>query len=167
MHAPIHGHRNSTPAPASAGSRPALRLSRARAPLRPTHTNAAAVTDAPSDQEPRSSAPQEDVSDDSLVFDVPEAIWERNRAFAQRLKGKVILAPLTRGGNLPYRELCVAHGCEATMSGAHLGSSKVHMPVLHAASYPLARVYASQYEMVLYWCRFLPAEMAFARNLIK
>jgi tRNA-dihydrouridine synthase 3 len=28
----------------------------------------------------------------------------------------VFLAPLTKGGNLPFRRLCIAHGCEATMS---------------------------------------------------
>jgi tRNA-dihydrouridine synthase 3 len=31
-------------------------------------------------------------------------------------RGRVFLAPLTKGGNLPFRRLCVAHGCEATMS---------------------------------------------------
>ncbi|HLQ37040.1 MAG TPA: tRNA-dihydrouridine synthase family protein [Planctomycetota bacterium] len=30
--------------------------------------------------------------------------------------GRVILAPLTKGGNLPYRRVCVAHGAEVTMS---------------------------------------------------
>ena len=30
--------------------------------------------------------------------------------------GRVFLAPLTKGGNLPFRRLCIAHGCEVTMS---------------------------------------------------
>jgi tRNA-dihydrouridine synthase 3 len=31
-------------------------------------------------------------------------------------RGRVLLAPLTKGGNLPFRRLCVAHGCATTMS---------------------------------------------------
>lgn len=31
-------------------------------------------------------------------------------------RGRVFLAPLTKGGNLPFRRLCTAHGCEVTMS---------------------------------------------------
>lgn len=31
-------------------------------------------------------------------------------------RGRVFLAPLTKGGNLPFRRLCVAHGCTTTMS---------------------------------------------------
>lgn len=31
-------------------------------------------------------------------------------------RDRVYLAPLTKGGNLPFRRLCVAHGCEVTMS---------------------------------------------------
>lgn len=31
------------------------------------------------------------------------------------LDGKMILAPLTRGGNLPFRRLCADYGCEAAM----------------------------------------------------
>ncbi len=31
-------------------------------------------------------------------------------------RGRVFLAPLTKGGNLPFRRLCLAHGCEVTMS---------------------------------------------------
>src|SRR5687768_6631367 len=30
-------------------------------------------------------------------------------------RGKVFLAPLTKGGNLPFRRLCLAHGCTVTM----------------------------------------------------
>lgn len=30
-------------------------------------------------------------------------------------RGRVFLAPLTKGGNLPFRRLCLAHGCEVTM----------------------------------------------------
>jgi tRNA-dihydrouridine synthase 3 len=31
-------------------------------------------------------------------------------------RGRVLLAPLTKGGNLPFRRLCVAFGCATTMS---------------------------------------------------
>jgi tRNA-dihydrouridine synthase 3 len=31
-------------------------------------------------------------------------------------RNRVLLAPLTKGGNLPFRRLCLAHGCEVTMS---------------------------------------------------
>jgi len=30
-------------------------------------------------------------------------------------RGRVFLAPLTKGGNLPFRRLCLAHGCDVTM----------------------------------------------------
>lgn len=30
-------------------------------------------------------------------------------------RGRVFLAPLTKGGNLPFRRLCLQHGCEVTM----------------------------------------------------
>ena len=30
-------------------------------------------------------------------------------------RGQVFLAPLTKGGNLPFRRLCLAHGCTVTM----------------------------------------------------
>lgn len=30
-------------------------------------------------------------------------------------RGRVLLAPLTKGGNLPFRRLCLAHGCKTTM----------------------------------------------------
>ena len=30
-------------------------------------------------------------------------------------RGRVFLAPLTKGGNLPFRRLCLAHGAEVTM----------------------------------------------------
>lgn len=36
-------------------------------------------------------------NDDDLVFDVPDWIHERNKQFADEIKGKLILAPLTKG----------------------------------------------------------------------
>ena len=39
----------------------------------------------------------------------------RNSALAERLRGQLVLAPLTRGGHLPFRRLCSAWGAEATM----------------------------------------------------
>lgn len=40
----------------------------------------------------------------------------RNTHLAERLRGKLILAPLTRGGHLPFRQLCADFGAEVTMS---------------------------------------------------
>jgi len=45
-----------------------------------------------------------------------ESAVEKNAELAARLKGKLILAPLTRGGNLPFRRLCADHGADAAMS---------------------------------------------------
>ena len=41
-----------------------------------------------------------------------------NKASLQKngLKGKMILAPLTRGGNLPFRRLCADFGMEVSLS---------------------------------------------------
>ena len=32
-----------------------------------------------------------------------------------QFRGRVFLAPLTKGGNLPFRRLCLQHGCTVTM----------------------------------------------------
>lgn len=47
---------------------------------------------------------------------MPAHVVEHNKALADRLAGKLVLAPLTRGGNLPFRRLCCDFGCEVTMS---------------------------------------------------
>ncbi len=41
-----------------------------------------------------------------------------SRSYALRMdfRGRVILAPLTKGGNLPFRRLCVAYDCATTTS---------------------------------------------------
>jgi tRNA-dihydrouridine synthase 3 len=44
----------------------------------------------------------------------PEAL-ARNAALVERLRGKLILAPLTKGGNTPFRRLCAAYGMEASV----------------------------------------------------
>lgn len=47
---------------------------------------------------------------------IPDYVHARNREFAAQLRGKLVLAPLTKGGNKPFRQLCCDFGCEATMS---------------------------------------------------
>lgn len=41
---------------------------------------------------------------------------ERNKALAARTKDELILAPLTRGTHVPFRQLCNSFGCNVTMS---------------------------------------------------
>lgn len=64
---------------------------------------------------PSTSGPAADLDDD-LVFDVPASVRERNAALQSRLAGQLLLGPLTRGGNVPYRRMCVDFGAEVTMS---------------------------------------------------
>ncbi|KAL4424986.1 hypothetical protein ABPG77_002871 [Micractinium sp. CCAP 211/92] len=40
----------------------------------------------------------------------------RNAALVERLRGQLILAPLTRGNHLPFRRLCADFGAEVTLS---------------------------------------------------
>lgn len=49
-------------------------------------------------------------------YEAPAWVRERNAAFAERLKGKLVLAPLTKGGNVPFRRLCTHFGAEVTLS---------------------------------------------------
>jgi hypothetical protein len=56
----------------------------------------------------------------------PAATWQqvplteehlqRNAALVEQLRGQLILAPLTRGNNLPFRRLCCDFGCRVTTS---------------------------------------------------
>lgn len=62
------------------------------------------------DDRPSTSAPV------TFDYDAPAWVRERNAAFAERIKGKLILAPLTKGGNLPFRRLCTQYGAEVTYS---------------------------------------------------
>ena len=45
-------------------------------------------------------------------------LTERNalRDLRERLTGAVVMAPMTKGSNLPYRRLCVELGARVTMS---------------------------------------------------
>mmetsp|Transcript_16089 Transcript_16089/g.40885 ORF Transcript_16089/g.40885 Transcript_16089/m.40885 type:complete len:451 (-) Transcript_16089:81-1433(-) len=55
--------------------------------------------------------------DDSPVapVEVPQEALQRNAELVSRMRGKLILAPLTRGGSLPYRRLCGDFGAEVTV----------------------------------------------------
>ena len=44
------------------------------------------------------------------------APWQQpHPEFLERLRGRLILAPLTKGGNLPFRRLCLDFGDDAGM----------------------------------------------------
>eukprot|EP00798_Chlamydomonas_sp_ICE-L_P012209 gene12209-15338_t len=84
----------------------------------------------PLDEAPSSGRESQIDDDDLLSVVVPQAIRDRNAAFSASIKGKLILAPLTRGNHLPFRQLCVAMGCDVTMSEMAFGRPllKMSMP---------------------------------------
>jgi hypothetical protein len=64
---------------------------------------------------------------------VPDHVRERNASFAGHIRGKLVLAPLTKGGNLPFRQLCAHFGADVTMSGA--------LPRLPASHWHISRAF--------------------------
>lgn len=60
-----------------------------------------AVTESSSRSQQQSSSSD---GDDVWEYAAPQHVLERNKLFVEeQLKGRVILAPLTKGGNLPFR----------------------------------------------------------------
>lgn len=51
-----------------------------------------------------------------LSFVYAEHVLERNSTLAAQTKDELILAPLTRGTHVPFRQLCSSFGCNVTMS---------------------------------------------------
>jgi tRNA-dihydrouridine synthase 3 len=47
---------------------------------------------------------------------ITDAQLQRNAELVEKLRGQVILAPLTRGNNLPFRRLCADFGADVTTS---------------------------------------------------
>jgi len=58
-------------------------------------------------------SPPEPFLDTPVVRLVSDADVKR---FQERIQGQLFLAPLTKGGNLPFRRLCVDFGCNVTVS---------------------------------------------------
>ena len=56
-----------------------------------------------------------DSRDDPPPEPMSEAGLQRNAELVERLRGRLILAPLTKGGNLPFRRLCADFAAEVTV----------------------------------------------------
>jgi len=74
-----------------------------------TAASLAELSEEPKNRDPRSTSnwQLEPLSDEHL---------QRNAELVEKLRGQVILAPLTRGNNLPFRRLCADFGAEVTTS---------------------------------------------------
>ncbi|PNW77131.1 hypothetical protein CHLRE_10g423400v5 [Chlamydomonas reinhardtii] len=116
-------------APCAAGRScqpPPLHSATPRRPLRSFVVPAAASVDEVSNAPPvttdwsadRRSSGEASTSGQEQGFDYDAPAWvrERNAVFAKQLEGKLVLAPLTKGGNVPFRRLCLHFGAEVTMS---------------------------------------------------
>ncbi|CAL8466678.1 g6214 [Coccomyxa elongata] len=57
-----------------------------------------------------------DASENKGVATLTDEQLRRNAELLEMLQGKLVLAPLTKGGNLPFRRLCADFGAEVTMS---------------------------------------------------
>ena len=77
--------------------------------IRATQSEATAPAPATAEQPP---PPQPKWQPEPLAADH----IQRNAELVEKLRGQVILAPLTRGNNLPFRRLCADFGAEVTMS---------------------------------------------------
>ncbi|GAB4817554.1 hypothetical protein N2152v2_004600 [Parachlorella kessleri] len=68
-------------------------------------------------QQPQQEAPAGELAPGAAIPPpIPSTVLQHNAEIVEALRGKLILAPLTRGGNLPFRRLCADFGAEALMS---------------------------------------------------
>jgi tRNA-dihydrouridine synthase 3 len=68
-------------------------------------------------QRPKQEREQQDGPAQPLVLEPLSSVQRaRNAALVERLRGQLILAPLTRGNSLPFRRLCAEYGAHVTFS---------------------------------------------------
>ena len=68
------------------------------------------------ERQPQGRQQQQQESQELVLEPLTSAHLERNAALVERLRGQLILAPLTRGNHLPFRKLCAELGATVTMS---------------------------------------------------
>ncbi|GBF87930.1 tRNA-dihydrouridine synthase [Raphidocelis subcapitata] len=102
--------------PRAGGGRSALANANARRRRAAPVAAAAAAPDAAAalDSEPAAAAGGRGGGAPWEPPEIPQAVLERNAELAERLRGRLVLAPLTRGCHVPFRRLCADFGAEVT-----------------------------------------------------